>query len=783
MRQALRRLRRDRRYALIIIVLLTIGTSATSVVSGLVDSVFLRSLPYHKPDELVSVRLTERSSGVGVPASTVAAWRSSPALTGLAGSSTGTRVLVTDDGRQYELAAAWASPQLFDVLGVQAVERGRPLADQDSLPGAERVVLVGHRVGSEFLDEPEPLNRSIRLSGRSYRVVGVMATDFRYPAPIQPDIVLPMVGVPAGGTVSVGFIGRLSAATDLAGVERELAAVWRRDAEVPPGLREALVRVDGLRSHLVSDARPTVVLLVSCALLLLLATCGNVVFVTLARVEAKRSDVAVRIALGASRWRSVAPYVLDVSLLVAVSAACAMAIAHLIAPVLPRFTSQFAAPGLTALDSRLLLASLLVGVAAVAAVSFGLLRRRITTSPVETMNAHAVPRGMSGGRQTMVAIEVGAATACLVVLLLVVTSVARLTDSRLGFEVDNLLTFKFTTPAPAATRSETLYRLKNGLSAVPGVLSVSATTTLPLGGQGYGFAITQEGLEHTRDAEMTAVDLILPDFFRTFGARLLAGRDVSAADLAHAAPVALVNEAYLRSTSQDVNTLGRRLSLGGGAGVVPTITIVGVVSDILGGAPAEPAEPRVYRPFAQAAPQMGWHTASFIVKTSGQDVSVGEILSLARRLDPDGAVYDVRTMSGRLNDTIVPERQRVVVLGISALLAAVIAVGGLYGLMLMTVAAEARDIAIRRMLGASLATVVQGVLTRAAVATVAGLAIGLVGARLIAHLTGSWLFGIEAGHWPSYVVAAAGMSLAAALGVAGPLVRVCSIEPAALIRH
>lgn len=216
---------------------------------------------------------------------------------------------------------------------------------------------------------------------------------------------------------------------------------------------------------------------------------------------------------------------------------------------------------------------------------------------------------------------------------------------------------------------------------------------------------------------------------------------------------------------------------------MPTITIVGVVSDILGGTPTEQAEPKVYRPFAQGAPQMGWHTASFVVNTSSRRVSVDEVLSVARRLDPDGSVYDVRTMSERLNDTIVPERQRVIVLGMSALTAVAIAIGGVYGLMLMTVAAETRSIAIRRMLGASLATVVRGVLVKVAAATVVGLAVGLVGSRLLAQVAGSWLFGVEAGHWPSYVVAALSMLIAVVLGVAGPLARVCRVEPATLMRH
>ena len=792
---AARGLLTDKGWTAIAVATVALGIGANSAIFAVVDASLLRPLPFAEPDRLVAVWGIEAGAGPGRQRTSYMDFRDfqEMAKTSFEGFSVYRPAELTMTAKGTEpvrLDAAVASRELFPIL--RAVPQvGRVFTADEDRPGGPAAVVLSDALWRERWAGRDIIGETIELEGEPHTVVGVMPASFRFPADAR-------LWTPAGRQLRNEFRGvhayrvvarmRPDAALPAAAAELEQVASRLASAYPDDNLgRTALV--EPLQRSMVGEARPALLMLLGAVLFILLITCANLAALLVARASGRTRELAVRVSLGASRGRLVRQLLTETALVSLIGALAALALASWLVPVLV----SLAPPDLPRVqeivfDRRVALVSLAATL--LTACLFGTAPALVATrlQPADVLRAESGRASAGPARQRLRQALTLAQTALAVVLLtgagLLMRSLSAVNRVDPGFESKGVLSVEVSLP-------ESRYRtwndwerafaaIREKVAALPGVEAVALASGDPFDG-GFGARFNIEGrppFEKGREPE-PAMRLVSPGYLRAAGIRLVRGRDITASDRAGAPGAVLVNEALARKYFPGEDAVGRRLLREWWAGDMPkTWEIVGVVADVKTASLEGEPDDAIYFPAAQ----ISFSGMTLVVRTPRGPGMSGEIRSAVHSVDPLLAVGPVRALGDVVSESMGSRRFNVTLLGLFSGLALLLATIGLYGVLAYSVAQRGREIAVRRALGAERHHVVALISRQAASVAVAGLAIGVVAALVLAHTLRAMLFAVDPVDPITLGAVVAAVGLAAAVASLAPLARALAVDPAHALR-
>jgi predicted permease len=767
-------------------------TAATAIFT-VVDSIVFR--PLDLPDSHRIVIVCEDHARLGgaciaSPATTEDFRRATSTLSEL-GWGRGWPFHLTDEQGSEGVRGGLATASFFRALGVQP-ELGRLFADDEVGPDRDGVVVLSHALWTErYGRDPGAVGSTVWLEGEPYAVVGVLPERFAAPfdldgielwKPPHVDVADP----PVRGWRGFRAIGRLADGASLAAAEAELTGVYAGLAERHEEIDdEWRLRVDALQRVVVGDSRLVLLAFLGGAGLLLAIVCANVANLVLARGLARRSELAVRAALGAERGRLVRQ-ILSESLILAVAAT---AIAVLLASGASRVLLAVAPPDIPRLD-EVALDARVIGAAGLAALvltaAFALLPALRVTSwnlgqVLKSGAREGEERGSGRLRGGLLAAELALAVVLLASAGLLTRSFTRWLDWEPGFDHGSLLAVSvFVDTGKHPTRARFMDVLRQGearVAALPGVVSAATASAGPLFGGGDGAAdFATEEADPTGPLPSAWWYDIGPGYFATLGLPVVRGRELTEADGPDVEPVAVVNEAFARVGWADGEAVGRTVRL---PELEATFTIVGVVADVPPLRPGVAARPEIY----WANRQRGRPAPFLLVRTTVDPATVAPAVTAALlEVDPDLSLGTPYTLTSSEARALVRPRFQALVMLALALVALVLSAVGVYAVVSYAAERRVREMGIRRALGASTGRVV-GLVVRTSVAVSAvGVAAGLLAALWVGRLIRGMIPGVPAGDPVSLGGAALVLLGAAALAAAVPALRAGRADPLAAIK-
>lgn len=806
---AVRTLRRSPGYFAVALVILALGIGGNTLIFGLVRSVLLRPLPFPDADRLEVIwgsfrRMSDDEVAASIPeyedyAAGLKSFSGLAAFTPVSANITGIDTPV-------RLQSMVVSANFFDVLGARAV-LGRTFVKEDDAGGIGYVAVVSDRFWRDFLgSDPRVIGRKFRFDQDDFTIIGVLAPDFEQPLddPNTPTDIwaptnfrIPQLPYQIRVARFLNVIGRRApgvtperAAAELRQAARRLAAqyldAYPADAGWDLWSRPLMTQVTG-------TARPALMVLLGAVALVLLAACANLAGLLLARASARQREVAVRLALGATRRRLLRQLLAESVLLALLGAGLGLLLAAWGVSLVPRFAAD-ALPRSFAigLDGGVLAFTLALGVAT--GIVFGLVPALQASRPDLRDALREGGRGATGGvrrNRTRAALVVGEVATALVLLVgagLLLRSFQRLLSIDPGFRADHVLTFGIALPVPndpttgryfpRAARTAFYERVLDEVRRIPGVTSAGATSFLPLAGSNQ-IRLEVPGRETGRDAAPRVVEwrITTPGFLPTLGIPLLQGRDFLPSDDSTAARVAIVSRSLAKRFFPGRSAIGERVRPG--APDAPELTIVGVAGDVRHEALDADAAPTIYVPHAQV-PAGGM---SIVARTGMDPMRLANAAAAAvRKVDPEQPVYTVASMEQRVSRVLGHRRFPMILVALFAVEALALAVVGLYGLISYGVAQRRRDLGIRVALGATRRDIVRLVVREGAGLAVAGIAIGLVGALALTRTLTGLLYRTEATDAATFAATAvllAGVALAASYL---PARRAARVDPTEAMR-
>jgi predicted permease len=722
-----------------------------------------------------------------------------------------------------QVPAAVVSGGFFEVLGVRA-GRGRVLSPADDrVPGGHPVAMIGDGLWRRrFGGDPGMVGREIRLNGHPFTVVGVAPPGFRGAELLEVDEVwVPLAMQAVTRPPRAGFsgemdpdllsrrqarwlqvVGRLRPGVRVEEADSEFRVLARRLAEEHPDTNRARTASAFPLSRLHPAAYPILLrvagLLLAGAAMVLLVACFNVGNLLLARALGRQREIAVRLALGASRLRLVRQLLVEGALLAVAGGALGLVLGRWAVDVLrgsvpPVGIFSFTLD--TPLDARVL--GFTLGLALLTVLLFALAPALQATRPdvFPTLKDAGVPAGSSGVRRGLrEALVVGQVALSLVLLAgagLLLRSAAKAQGLDPGYDAERVLVgrldvdlLRYTTARGRAFYEEVVTRV----AALPGVDSVSLARTVPLEGSGRRVRLDLEGRpwpqarEEDAPGEMVGANVVHRHYFRTLGILLLRGRDFGEQDKEGAPLVAIVTESFARRFHRG-EAIGERISVDGPQG--PWREIVGVVRDSRHRRLTEEATAFVYLPLAQQHETgMALHVRVAGETGAGDRADVASaVRTVVRSLEPDLPLGDLRPLWGLLRSSLFPARMGALIFAVLGAATLSLAAIGLYGVLAYLVARRTREIGIRVALGARSRDVVRLVMGEGMALVGFGLGLGLVGAVGLGRLIQSFLFGVGAADPPTFAGILLAVGCAGLLACGSPLRRALRLDPAAALRH
>jgi putative ABC transport system permease protein len=793
-------MRSDLRYALrsflktpavtaIVVLTLALGIGANTAIFTVVNAVLLRPLPYERPETLLRVR-----HGTSYP--DMRDWiQQTSSFSGIGGF----RPQNFDYASAQEverLDGALVTGGLLSALGASPL-RGRLIDEHDNRAGAERVVLVTAEFWRTRLGaDPGAVGRGILFSGSSYTIAGVLQPGFALPgaraevlAPFYPETPRE---ADARGAHTLRAIVRLRGAVPVQQAQQDLDALaLRLEAQYPESNRGVRFVLQPLRDSLVGDVRPALTLLLATVVFVLLIACVNVANLLIARGAARRSEMAIRAALGAGRRRLARQLLTESSMLAIAGGTLGLFVAYWATQAVIALAPA-GVPHLehATLDARVLAFTGLVALAA--GVLFGVLPAWAATSTVLADASRSGSRTTARGNRARAALMVAEVALALVLLVgagLLLRSFHALTQQDVGFDTEHLTTANITFSArryfDIQTRTRLFEAYEEAVREMPGVAGVALTTDIPIGGSPIFHNLAFEGRPMAPGTEPEVYYRgISTDYFDVLRIPLLRGRTFTPLDRAGAPLVAVVNEAFVRQYYPAEEPLGRRIRWASGSG--EWITIIGIVADVRGLSLDRGEVPAVHVPYRQeGAPWRMWMDVA--VRTEGAAPAIAAALRRElSRLDTTVPLTKVSTMEQILAGSVADRRFSLYLLGAFALLSLLLAAAGTYGVMAYAVAQRTRELGVRIALGARPSDVFGLIVGRGVALTVAGIALGIVGAlavtRLMKDLLAGMLFGVGPTDAAAFAGAAAVLLAAALVACYVPARRAATVDPIVALR-
>jgi putative ABC transport system permease protein len=796
LRFATRSLMKKPGYTLVVVLTLALGIGAVAAVFSFFNAVLLRPLPYERSERLAQLQSTESEKA--------GAYFSYPDFTDLRDQNQSFERMatvrsggwtLTGDGDAERVPGARVSAEFFPMLGVKPA-LGRVFRPEEDRPGADRVVMLHHKVWERrFGGDPGIVGRTLTLNGYRYMVIGVLPPDFHF-FPIEISIA-EIYGTLAyeGGLLNerqtrrLAIFGKLRPGATLAQAQSEMSGIARRLAEqLPQTNANRGVKLVSLQEQVAGGVRGSLLTLLGAVAFLLLIACANVASLLLARSAARRKEIVIRSALGASRWRVTRQLLTESLLLAGLGGAAGLLLAHWIVKAIVALNpSGLPRLGEVSVDAQAMLFT--GGVALAVSVICGLIPARqssridLNQSLREDSQSATAGAHRSALRRTLVIAEVALALALLVGAGLLGRSFARLMQVDLGFKPENAL--KLTVALPVTQygddqrKAAFIERALERIRALPGVESAAVANVTPLSGYQSPLNFEIEGLPPAPpglqpSAEYRAVS---HDYFRTMGISLRRGRPFTEQDVKRASQgggVAIINEALARRYFPDEDPLGKRLALTkDDAG---WCEIIGVAGDVKHTGVIAEAAPEIYASTLHSA------TGAYdlVVRSAAAPTQlIGAVRGQFRELDPNLPLFTVRTLEEVIALNLARQRFAVALLGAVAAIGLLLAAVGVYGVMAYSVSRRTREMGVRMALGARSGDVLRMVLSEGLKLT----AIGVPAALALTQLMKNLLYGVSAADPLTFVGVPLLLAVVAMITCWLPARRAAKTDPIAALRQ
>ncbi len=803
LRHAFRLLRQSPAFSTVCVLALAIGIGANTAIFSMVNAVLLRDLDFKRPEELVwiwSTRTDRDKAFFSMPnfLDYREQTKSLQEITAFAHWGAN----LTEGSNPERLAGVRVTANAFQMLGVDAAA-GRCLLPEDGTPTAQRTVLLSHALWQRrFAGEREVVGKSITLNGDSYTVVGALPSSFRFPG-AEIDVAIPLVFEThprrsERGTNFLRVFARMKPGVTPRQVFSEMESIWRNLQQQYPteNAKNTAPNVLPLRQEIVGTSRTSLFMLLGAVGLVLLIACSNLANLLLSRASARRKEMAIRAALGASRKRLVTQLLVETGLLAMLGGALGLFLAWQGTALLARLGPQTLPRAHEIdIDGRVLAFTLLASAAS--ALIFGLIPALQATKVDLNEALQGTGKGgadagkREGTRSLLVVSEIALSLILLVTAALLVKSFLRLQQVSPGFESENLLLTTLSLPAPKysdrAAVSLFFDKLLPRLETLPGVRAVGATNVVPLSAMNVrnDFTIAGRPPLTVTDKPGAQSRWVSPDYFRAMGIPLVRGRAFTAQDNADAAGVVVIDEALARRLWPNADPVGAHLILEEGT-QTREVEIVGVAASVKHFTLDEEPMATYYAPIAQLAPGAVSFFAgncSLAIKTASNALALEPAVRREiQGVDKDVPMANTKTMEQVLSTSIGARRFSLLLLGLFSGVAVLLAVTGVYAVMAYSVMRRQQEIGIRIALGAQSRDVVKLVLGRGLRLVLIGVVVGTAGAVASTRLVSSLLFGVSA---LDPVVFAMAATLLALVGVSAsylPARRATAVDPIVALR-
>jgi putative ABC transport system permease protein len=817
-RYGLRMLRKNPGFTAIAVLTLALGIGANTAIFSVLYGVLLKPLPYSDPDRVVSIWQATPSSGflqLGMSEPQLLKLRTEGRSFDEVGGYLLRRVTVAGNEGSERVMAAIMTAGVLDTLGVRPAA-GRAFSLEDESPGSQRVVILSHAIWqSRFGGDASVLGQTVRMNDNIYTVVGVMPADFRLPEDFAGGEAVQYYAPLRFNTAQLNWgsyymrpIARLGPGVEPEQAYAEISTIYARLREEHPAgaLTDPAysLRIQRLHDDMVSNVRLALWVLVGAVAVVLLIACANVSSLLLARAAARQKEIAVRAALGANRQRLVRQLLTESFLIallgggigVALAAWGLRAIVNLNLDNVPRL-------GEVTLNLPVLLFTL--GVCLLSAILFGLVPALQTLRIDLNSSLREEGRGVSGNRgrnrihRVLVVSEVALAVVLVISAGLLLRSFNRMLRIDPGFNVENMLTVSLNLPAARyqdSAQVRAFYdQLIERVGRLPGVISASASSGLPLTDasgdtvfQIEGRAAADAALPPGQSAEGHVYYWqVAPGYFKTMGVALERGRGLQDSDDGNSRPVTVINKTLARKYWPNDDPVGKHIRLYWNAtDLSPWAEVVGVVNDVPLRQLSEEPLPEAYFSLAQGQQMCGWMATgmSLVIRTDFDPLALsGAVRREAQALDPSVPVFGVRTIEQVLSRTVAQPRFNLILLGLFASVALLLAAVGIYGILANTVRARTHEIGIRLALGASRNDIFRLVIGQGMLLTVAGVALGLGAAFALTRYLESLLYGVKPTDPLTFGVVAFLLAGVACLACYLPARRAMRVDPMVALRY
>ena len=795
-RYACRTLSRSKSFVVLSTVMLALGIGANTAIFSVVLTVLIRPLPYADADRVVW--LSNRNPPLSVtgaflnPADIldfreqsqsferIAAWGTLPV--NLYGAKSPERV-----------ESIYVTPNFFRTLGVRP-QLGRDFAEVNE---PENSVIISHRLWlQQFGGDQNVIGKKITFGlkpGEDINVViGVLPAETNFPPRVDLFTMTEIKHEPdeRGGSHNWRTIGRLKPGVTIEQAQAEIDTLTQREEEIYPDTNKGWqVQIQSLRSYLFGNSRAALLLLFGAVAIVLMIACANVANLQLGRTYTRRRELALRLALGAGRFRIVRQFLIENLLLsflggglgVFVAAVCLSVVRTMGPESIPRLTeSQLSVPAFCFAFAISGLSTIMFGLFP----AFQASQFRLNDALKDSHTAGTTPRRSNSLRRTLVVVQIALALILLTGAGLVVKSFWRLEAVDPGMKSEHLLTAGLSVsfadyPNGSPKRTQLFTQALATLSNLPGVTSVGAISHLPLGGRTMKlpFRIAGESNVARNDERVADYRVVSPSFFQTAGVQLTHGRLFDEREGDDTQQVFVINEAFARTYLAGKEPLGVRLD---GDSRYVKGEIVGVVASIKHRSLELDAEPALYVSYKQSST---FPIMNFVVKTETEPSSL--VLPVQQRLqalDPRGVVFNVRPFDQFVADAVAPRRFNLWLFSAFGLLATVLAAAGIYATMNFAVVQRRREIGIRVALGAQKSAVMKLILGEGALLVSAGLVLGFAASLGLNQLLKSLLFGVSATDPSIYLLMATLVIVITLVASSIPARRATRIDPIRTLR-
>lgn len=790
LRFAFRQLRKTPGFTLVALFTLAIGIGANTAIFSVFNAMLLSPLPFRSAQRIMVVNEAFKGNANGSSGGSFLDWYQNNQYFDKLAALHPINKIVTGLGDPLQAGVGEVSDEFLQVFGLTPAQ-GRDFVPADDAPGGNpHVAIVTHEFWQAHLQgRKTAVGESLRLDGTSYLIIGILPPA----ALLDPTINLLAPSAIRSAAYKqdrnysyvTTVFGLLKSGVSPQQAEAQLSAVKQRlNSEYPAYKAEWTVSVQGLQENMFGSSRPYILMILGAAGLVLLIACANIANLLLARTTARQAEIALRLALGATRWRIIRQLLTESLLLSLLGGVAGVWIGAFAIDPLARLSGLNAIQGFTiGLDFSVL--NFALGISLLTGLIFGCIPALQAARTDVNSHLKEGTRGATAGRRARVqALLIVSETALTVVLLVtagvLLRSFMNVARADPGFFRDGVLTFEVSQSGATATTVEKRIQFSDAilreLRQIPGVAGVGMASTLPMNNRSYlGDQIRRADRPETDTQFNCGFDAVSPDFFEAMGIPLLRGRTLTAADNRADAPkVLVVNSALVdRLYSKDEDALGGRLFFKG-----ESWEIVGITGNVRRFALEAAATPQVY----QAQYYFPWST-QYVVRTSLPPLSlVAQVRQAVRRVDPDQPIANVSTMEAAAKSTLQGRTTMLTLLGLFAGIALLLACIGIYGVMSYSIGQRTREIGIRMALGASAQRVAKLVLRHGLALVLAGLVIGAVGAGFANQILGSQLY--DVGRLDPFVFIGVAALLLLVGGIASwlPARRATRLDPTVALR-